>query len=273
MGTIGKTLGLLDHFSAERPSIGLSEFQRLTGYSKATVHRHLAALAEAGFVEKDFRSHAYRLGPALTRLAAARECCFTVREIVKPHVDAISRGVAELAHATVIDGDRLRSVYYAQHHDHAVRVQFSDDEIIPFHATSSGISVLAWLDEDQVEELLEKPLEAMTERTETRAEVIRQKLRAVRRAGYAEMNQTREAGVCSASIPFFDGVERPLGALSITFPVTRDSAASRRRFICALMGQGQRITEALGGRPPARLLRIWQNAGEADQDGTSRRNA
>ena len=53
MGTISKALGLLDHFTPEKSEIGLSEFQRLSGYSKATTYRHLVALHEAGFLEQD----------------------------------------------------------------------------------------------------------------------------------------------------------------------------------------------------------------------------
>ncbi len=41
--TVDKALGLLDYFSEQRSSIGLSEFARLAGYNKATTRRFLVA--------------------------------------------------------------------------------------------------------------------------------------------------------------------------------------------------------------------------------------
>ena len=48
MSTISKALGLLDLFNEARPRLGLTDVHRLTGRDKATVHRHLVALEEAG---------------------------------------------------------------------------------------------------------------------------------------------------------------------------------------------------------------------------------
>ena len=104
MGTVTKALELLDHFSALRSEIGLGDFVRLTGRDKATVHRHLAELEQNGFLEQDAVSRAYRIGPALLRLAAVREAAFPVRRLLRPIVTDLAEAVGELAHATLLQG-------------------------------------------------------------------------------------------------------------------------------------------------------------------------
>ena len=86
MGTITKALDLLTHFSAARPEIGLSQFVRLSGRDKATVHRHLTELEANGYLEQNPVSRAYRLGPALLRLAAVREAASPTRDLLRPIV-------------------------------------------------------------------------------------------------------------------------------------------------------------------------------------------
>ena len=250
MSTISKALRLLDLFTAERPAIGLSEFQRLTGSSKATLHRHLQALLTEGFLEQDARSGRYRLGPSLTRLAAQRAQGFSMRDAVKPFVDALSRQVGELVHCSVFDGTGLQAIYFAQHHDHALRVLFEESESIPLHATSSGIALVARLPEAEWPDLIAPPLARFTEHTPTDPAALLDLLRDVRQAGHSEMSETREAGVNSLGAAILDETGRPCAAISITYPSQRDAAVRERGAIAQLTETAKRLTEALGGRWP-----------------------
>ena len=70
MQTIDKALSLLDFFSEQKATIGLSEFARLSGYNKATARRFLVALEKHAFVEQDVTTRAYRQAGALPDLSA-----------------------------------------------------------------------------------------------------------------------------------------------------------------------------------------------------------
>ena len=91
MSTVTKTLTLLDYFTDTRPTLGLTELQRLCGRDKATVYRHLLALEACGFVEQDPKTRAYRLGHALDRLAGVRRRTVPVTDTVAPIVDLVSQ--------------------------------------------------------------------------------------------------------------------------------------------------------------------------------------
>ena len=77
-----KALKLLSYFSESRPEIGLTEFKRLTGHDKGTVHRYLSDLRNGGFLEQNETTKAYSLGPALVRLAHVRNATNPILNIV-----------------------------------------------------------------------------------------------------------------------------------------------------------------------------------------------
>ena len=75
MSTVAKALQLLDLFSRSRPQIGLSDLARL---NKTTCFRLVSDLCAMGLVKHTGPGRAYRLGPALLRLAALREAALPV---------------------------------------------------------------------------------------------------------------------------------------------------------------------------------------------------
>lgn len=107
MQTVDKALSLLNLFSERRAAIGLSELSRLSGFNKATVRRFLIALEKHGFVEQDATSRAYRLGPALLRLARVREAVSPVTSIVQPILEGLVAELGETAHFSLYAGGSL----------------------------------------------------------------------------------------------------------------------------------------------------------------------
>ena len=203
------------------------------------------------------RTSAYRLGPALTRLAAMRDLSFSMRDTVKPLIDALSREIGELVHCSVFDGRSLQAIYHAQHHDHGLRVQFEDSEQIPLHATSSGVALLARLPETDWPTLLSPPLPAFTDRTPTDQLALTELLRDVRSIGHSEMKETREAGVSSIGAPVFDSQGQPCAAISITYPSQRDKSVRNKDPVTALLRTAAKLTHALGGELPDDLAETW----------------
>ena len=167
MGTITKALTLLNLFTEHRSEIGLGEFVRLSGRDKATVHRHLVELHQNGFLEQNPSSRAYRLGPALLRLSAVREAAFPSRALLRPIITELAETVGELAHASLLQGDVLSPVVYHDPRAHGVQVHFDQSEMLPLHATSSGLAVLAFGSEARLSEYLAQPLDAHTANTPT----------------------------------------------------------------------------------------------------------
>lgn len=256
MGTITRALGLLELFSEAEPVLGLSEIQRRTGRDKATTHRHLTALAEAGFLERT-AGRGYRLGPALLRLAAMREATVPLARAVAPAVEAMSDELGELVHVSLLDGLKLTALYHADRGRHGVRVSFGAAETLELHATAAGLATLAFLGDGALRDMQARPLPALTPHTVTDPADLPPLLAEVQRLGLAVAVETMETGVAAMAAPLFGPHGRAAGALAVAFPVSRDTATLRERVRDALHRNAPTLTACLGGAVPEPLARAW----------------
>lgn len=261
MGTITKALELLNLFSSATPALGLGEFVRLTGRDKATVHRHLVELTENGFLEQHPATRAYRLGPAILRLTAVREATTPMRSVAAPIVEALANDLGELVHFSLLQGARLSPVYHFDPRLHGTQVHFDDAEVLPLHATSSGLAVLAFGPGSLRESVLTGPLPAHASGTITDGPQLRAALDAVRACGFGINEKGFDDEVSSVAAPVTGPEGNVIGALAVAVPVPRMTGTTRSEILRRLPAGVSRITGALGGTVPATILNAWNSGG------------
>lgn len=259
MGTISKALDLLNLFSPNRPEIGLADFVRLSGRDKATVHRHLTELAENGYLEQDPDSRAYRLGPAVLRLSALRETMFPMRKILWKIVVDLSQTVGELAHASLLQNNAMSPLVHADPCAHGVQVHFDITEMLPLHATSSGLAALAFSPQEMQDQFLAGKLPRFTPNTPTEPEALRQALKDARRHGVTTLTAAFDDGVSSVGSPLFGPNGRVVGSLSVAVPSVRCSIKSQRQIADNVLMFAKQASTALGGNFPQDLTPIPDN--------------
>ena len=255
MPTIDKALGLLDYFSASTPEIGLAQFRKLSTFDKGTVYRYLCSLRDCGYVEQNPHTKAYRLGPAIIRLAAVRETTVPLQKIAAPLIDELADQTGELVHAALAQLNGMSSLYAKDGGYGGTRVGFDEAELLPFHATSSGMAFLAFGPEEYLASVIEKNLlPSFTESTPVTSEKVQSLVARSKRAGYAWSNQSYEAEVCSVAVPFFNTAGIAIGTVAIATPRSR---MKRSVFAKELVLKSQRFTQNLGGKVPDTLAAIW----------------
>ena len=134
-----------------------------------------------------------------------------------------------------------------------------DADILPFHATSSGHAVLAFLPDAEVAAILSRPLPRLTPATIVRADDIRALLAPVRADGLAESAGTFETDVKSAAAPLFDPASRCIGSIGVAAPAARMTDALRLGIRRDLARAAQEITAIWGGRLPDTLAARWRS--------------
>lgn len=260
MGTVGKALDLLDLFTRQRAQAGLSEIARLAGINKATCHRLLTEMESRGLVEQVGPSREYRLGPAVLRLAALRESAVPTRDAAMPVLRALADATGETAHLSLREGDKLVTIGFAYSNIHGTRVAMEDADILPWHATSSGHAVLAYLPDADREALLAQPLPARTSATPTDPIMLRAAIAAIRTTGTAETKGTFEPDVQSVAVPLFGREGRVTGALGIVAPAARMTPDLRKRILSETTKAATEIVDLWGGMVPPEVARAWQTA-------------
>ncbi len=260
MGTVSKALELLELFTQQRPEIGLSDLARLSGRNKATVFRLVGELQAHGFLEQAGTTRAYRLGPAVLRLARLREATVPMREAAEAVLHDLAAETGETAHVSLVQGERLATLAYAYSPAHGTAVRMEDAEFIPYHATSTGHAVLAFGPPELAERVLSAPLPAITEATLTDPDAIRTRLAQIRATGMAEVVGGLESDVHSLAVPLFDATGGCIGALAVATPTARMTPALRATIAGALFCNARRLVAGWGGLLPDRMQDMWSDA-------------
>ena len=257
MSTIDRALSLLDHFSGTNPELGLSQLKALSGFDKGTVHRYLKSLTRSGFMEQDPVSKTYRLGPTLVRLSHIRETTVPISKIVAVHVGTLADITSELVHASVPQIKGMSTIHFKDGSIRGTRVGFDVSEILPFHATSSGITMLAFGSPSILQSLQDKPLPVFTESTSTDFDTVTGLVETARKNGYAYSNQTYDTEVSSLAVPFYDGSKIAAGALAVATPNSRMNTSQREILASSAIATSRNITRDLGGHIPESIQTKW----------------
>lgn len=259
MGTTAKALSLLDHFSPARSAIGLSDLARLSGVNKATCFRLMGELLAHGLAEQVPGGTDYRIGPAVLRLASLRERAVPLKSAALPVLQRLAAQVGETAHASHLVAGRLVTLAFAYGAPSGMQVMMEDADVLPFHATSSGKAVLAFLPEAEAEAILRHPLPAATPATLIDPDRLRRDLQAIRQQGWAATVNTFERDTSSLAVPLFDPMGSVLGAMSVAAPSTRMDLARRPAILLQLARAAQELMQTWGGQPPADLVARWRD--------------
>lgn len=255
MSTVTKAIELLYLFSAERAEIRLSEFQRLTGRDKTTTYRHLSALESTGLLEQDETTRAYRMGPAVLRFSHIRELTVPRRAGVRRVLPNLADVSGETAHASILQGNTLVSLADHTSSQHSARV-ILDDAILPFHATASGLAVLAFAN-NKLKSAAYKKLSKYTEHTVTDRDELDLLLSETRKLGFGLSAHGFELGVSGIAVPLFDSSNNVAGAVAIASVTSRVNVDLIRTIKSELISAARNITKSWGGSIPSSLDAAW----------------
>lgn len=260
MGTVGKALDLLELFTHQHPQMGLSQIARAAGLNKATCHRLLSEMESRGLVEQSGPAREYRLGPAVLRLAALRESAVPGRDAAMPTLRALADSTGETAHLSHLVAGRLQTLAFAYSARPGMQVRMEDADFLPFHATASGMAVLAFLDDAQQGTILQAPLPDLTGSTQTDPGALRARLPDIRAAGFAETDSTFEPDVYGIAVPLFDAQSLCIGSLAVATPAPRMTPALRALIVTEVTRAATTITTLWGGTLPPELETRWRAA-------------
>jgi DNA-binding IclR family transcriptional regulator len=126
--------------------------------------------------------------------------------------------------------------------------------LLPLHATALGKAVLAYFDDDSVEDVVTGALPKLTGQTHVSPAAIRRELAAVRDAGYAVEREEALLGEGGIAAPIFDRRGEVIGAVGVAGP--RERLLRRNRLpdvTAAVLESARGISRDLGApRWPAR---------------------
>lgn len=200
--------------------LGVTDVAERARLPKSTAARLLATLAGEGAVEQVAGDSQYRLGPRLVTLAGGVSLVRSLTAVARPVLAELAAASGEAAGLGVPDGDL---VHYVEQVDtpNPVVVRDWTGARAPLHAVSSGQVLLAFRTPAAIDRYLARPLERFTPSTLTDPEAVRDRLRQVRRVGYAWALEEFDDQISSVAAPIADASGEVVAAVHVHGPSYR----------------------------------------------------
>ena len=159
LSSVRNALRILKSFSTFEPTKRVSDLADSLGLAKSTVSRLLSTLASEGFVIKDEKTNAYRLGLSVLTLGGIMTNDLEIHKEATPVLSKLVSDTGETAHLAILDG--LDTIYiHKEECNHPVRILTHLGRRNPSYCTSSGKVLLAFSESEVVEKVIEDGLDS-----------------------------------------------------------------------------------------------------------------
>ena len=247
-----KALTVLEHLSRIEQDIDLASLTQQLDMPKTTLLRLLNTLKKHNFVQQDERSRRYRLGWALIYLGKAANKVFDIVEFIHPYLEKLSRRSGETANLVFLD--RNYAVYVDQVvSDNIIRGVPAVGSPLGLHCTAAGKVLLSCQSDDAISEILPQiELNALTDKTITDRQKLREELRRVAEQGWALDDEESELGGRCVAAPVFEKNGTLIASISVMGPANRVNPATIPALSALLLKTAREISQELGYRqdPP-----------------------
>ncbi len=245
LSSVTTAIHLMKAFSVEEPELGISELAKRLRIAKSTVHRLATALLEEGLLEQNPDNGRYRLGIGLFSLGSLVRTRIDVAAEAKGFLNTLRAEVNENARLAILSRRNVVFIHDFESND-PVRLRSITGQSRPAHCTAEGLCLLAGLSDAALAAFLAEPLEPRTPNTVTDPEALMERIRKVRRLGYATEDEECDVGARCIAAPVFQADGRTVAAMGLAGPRLRLKKSQFPQLAETLVEAAQKLSERLG---------------------------
>jgi DNA-binding IclR family transcriptional regulator len=243
--TVKKALAILDSFTPDVQSQGVTEIASKLSMPKSTIHALLSTLREEGYIIYDSVARKYSLGFKPLELAGRIRSNRDLRDLSLPLMEELSRTCEEdVALNIPVEGRRVcialvESRYF-------VRQFVPVGRALPLHCSAAGKVLMAYLPGREIDAIIKRHgLPGFTPNTITNKEMLIKELEHVRRRGYAESREEYGKDAAALAFPLCNGKGETVASLSIQSTVNRLTEKTRTTLVSEGLRTSQKISDLL----------------------------
>lgn len=214
--SVSKAIHILSCFTPAEPELSLVEISSKLNIPKSTALNLLRTLESYGYIIRTYPSMNYRLGYAIMQLNYCTQMSMPIVRIALPFLEDLQVKTGKTIYLTThING---KTLYLEVAHEHRRMFTYSiSGKTLHMHCTGCGKSMLAYLPEQQIQEILDMHgLPAFTPYTITSKEQLFKELEQIRKRGYAFDHEEETLGVRCIAAPIRNAQGYPTAAISIS---------------------------------------------------------
>jgi DNA-binding IclR family transcriptional regulator len=246
--SVGRAFAILEQFSRDERTLGLTVLANRVGLHKSTCFGLLHTLQQLGYIQQDADTGHYSLGLKAFELGQAYIDGLDLRYITRPFLSQVLDKTQETVHLVVAEG--RRAVYIDKvESPHAMTISSRIGQEAKLHCTGVGKVLLAYMGKEDLDEVVSKGLEHYTEHTITDERQLIEHLQKIRECGYGTDDQERELGLRCVAAPIFNARKQAIAAVSISGPSSRITYEKQRELSQIIRQATQEISRKLGYHP------------------------
>lgn len=203
----------------EMDGASVSELADHLGRSKATIHSHLATLADNEFVVRDDRTNEISL--RFVDIGEYAKNRIDIYDVAKAEVDRLAEETGEVAQFMVEEHGRGVYLHKARG-ENAIQTASYAGNRKDLHCTALGKAILSQFSAERIDEIIDRHgLPQRTEKTVSTREELFDALETIREAGVAFDDEEILHGLRCVAAPIQHPTGDIHGAISISGPTSR----------------------------------------------------
>jgi DNA-binding IclR family transcriptional regulator len=240
-----KAFHILFTFTKSNPEKSLAEIAKETNLNKTTVYRYLSSLVEIGIIDKNEQTSSYRLSLKLFDLGNRVQIKSNVVDLAHPILKDLVRKLKITVHLATIDRNEI--VYLDKiKSQKSLQMHTSIGARVPVHCTALGKSMLAYLPESEIKDILnENTLIALTSNTVTNIDELLEHLKKYRLQGFAVDNEEFEEGLRCVAVPILGVNNSPIAVISVSGTPLQISEKTIPNIVASLKKAAKKISQQL----------------------------
>jgi DNA-binding IclR family transcriptional regulator len=246
--TVERALDILEAFVDSNEALGITELSRRVKLNKSTTYRIVQALRTRSYINQNHQTNKYCLGYKTVRLASSFLSQNKLREIARTYLEELSMKTSHTVQLTILVGNELVYIDQVEGTDiFQLRLRIGNRG--PLHCTAAGKSVLAFLKEDELENILNDfTLTRFTDKTITSMKHLRKELKAIKKTGFAFCDREYDKYLRAIGAPIIGMGPKVIGAVVLVAPSNRIRIKEVSYFGNMVKETGLKISSEMGGR-------------------------
>lgn len=247
INSVIRTLEIINCLSelGEASVTDVSNYLKIT---KSTIHRFLASMKYAGFLEQNPENQKYKLSIKLFEIGNRVIERVNISSVAKPIMQELAEITGETVNLGIID--RLEVVYIEKSVSHnSLRMDCPIGGRDPAYCTGLGKALLAYLPEEQIDKFLaEGQLEPRTVNTIVDPVALKEELKMIRENGYSVDKEELSRGINCIAAPIMNNENKVVAAISISAPKVRINKTTFEFAKKAVVDAARRISKQMGAK-------------------------
>ena len=244
--SVERAADILELFLVSKPELSIKEISEHLNLSKSTVHGIIKTLEHRGYLQQNPEDLKYKPGIKLFELGNFVGKNLDIAKVAKPIIRELVDELNETVHLVSLQRDEIIYIEKVEGQS-ALTIYSHIGKRAPFHSTGVGKSILAHLNENEVNRILSSiTLESFTKHTMTNIEEIKEQLHVIREQGYAVDDEEIELGLKCIAAPIFNHQSNVIASISCAAPKMRLDENKLPQVIAGIRRAAAEISSCLG---------------------------